>query len=58
MSDPDELRIQAKRYRKMALRFTDQRTVDALIELAEEYEATAAQMDASRSNCCNSRTCC
>ncbi len=58
MSDPDELRIQAKRYRIMALRFTDQRTVDALIELAEEYEARAAEMAGARSNCCNSRTCC
>ena len=46
--DPDELRERAYRYRKMALGITDARAVKALNDLADEYEARAAQPDPLR----------
>jgi hypothetical protein len=39
--EQDELRRRASRFREIARRITDQRTVEALEELAEEYEARA-----------------
>jgi hypothetical protein len=42
---PDELRQKALRYRGMVLIVSDQRLVDALISLAEEYEALAEHME-------------
>jgi hypothetical protein len=41
---PDELREKALRYRGMVLTVSDQRLIDALISLAEEYEALAEHM--------------
>jgi hypothetical protein len=43
---PRELRQQADRYRAMALGFSDAQTICALGELANEYEALAAKMEA------------
>ena len=42
--DPDELRERACRYRKIADGITDARAVKALNDLADEYEARAAQV--------------
>jgi hypothetical protein len=42
--DPEELRERAYQYRKMAARNTDARAVKALNDLADEYEARAAQV--------------
>ena len=42
--DPDELRERAYRYRKMATRIIDDRAVKALNDLADEYDARAAQV--------------
>ncbi len=47
---PDELREKALRYRGMVLIVSDQRLVDALISLAEEYEALAEQMEKAQTN--------
>jgi hypothetical protein len=44
--DPDELRERACRYRKMATRIIDVRAVKALNDLANEYDARAAQVQA------------
>jgi hypothetical protein len=37
-----ELRAAARRYRRLAAEMTDQRTIDALHQLATEYEASAS----------------
>jgi hypothetical protein len=37
--DPDELRRRASQYRDIARRITDERTMKALNDLADEYEA-------------------
>jgi hypothetical protein len=42
---PDQLREKALRYRGMVLIVSDQRLVDSLISLAEEYEALAEHME-------------
>jgi hypothetical protein len=42
---PAELREKAMRYREMVLIVSDQRLVDALISLAEEYEALAERIE-------------
>ena len=39
--EPDELRRRASRYRDLASRMIDPRAVEALRELADEYEARA-----------------
>lgn len=44
--DPDDLRDRASRYRDIARTTTDARAVKALYELAEEYEAQAAEAEA------------
>jgi hypothetical protein len=45
MEDPEELRDKAERYRRMALQFNDPRTINALNELAREYDAVAARLE-------------
>ena len=42
---PDELREKAARYREMATNLADRKAIDALHQLAEEYEALAAKME-------------
>jgi hypothetical protein len=42
---PAEMRKRALRYRQMATTLLDQRTIDALISLAEEYEEMAERME-------------
>jgi hypothetical protein len=42
---PGDLREQARRYRHLALGITDRRTVEAITDLAAEYEAAAAAME-------------
>ena len=38
MTEPEELRAAAQRYREIGKRIPDPRTIDALAELAQEYE--------------------
>jgi hypothetical protein len=45
MRSSDDLRERARRYQRLAAQYPDQRTVQALTELAAEYEATAAAME-------------
>jgi hypothetical protein len=45
---PDDLRKRANRYRTMAANITDTRTVQALHELAAEYEARANRIEAQQ----------
>jgi hypothetical protein len=40
-----ELRERAARYRRMALHLVDAQAVKVLIELAEEYEAAATELE-------------
>jgi hypothetical protein len=47
---PDELREKALRYRGMVLIVSDQRLVDALISLAEEYEALAEHIEKAQTD--------
>jgi hypothetical protein len=42
---PAELRNTAARYREMAKHFSDLRTVDALKELADRYDAMAVDVE-------------
>lgn len=44
----EALRSQATRCRRLALSVTDQRTVDALMSMASEYEAQAQALEGSR----------
>ncbi len=46
----DELREKALRYRGMVLIVSDQRLIDALISLAEEYEALAEHMEKAQTD--------
>jgi Protein of unknown function (DUF2934) len=45
MKGPGELREQARRYRELASKFTDERLLHATTELAQKYEAEAAKME-------------
>jgi hypothetical protein len=45
MRSPDDLRERARRYQRLAAQYPDRRTVQALTELAAEYEAAAASME-------------
>ena len=54
MNNPSDLRTGAERYRRMAQMVTDQRTIDALHELAAEYEARAARLEAEEKEECAS----
>ncbi len=42
---PAELREKANRYRALAIQITDERTMDALLELANEYDEMADRLD-------------
>jgi hypothetical protein len=42
---PDELREKAARYRQMAANLADRNAINALHELADEYEALAARLE-------------
>jgi hypothetical protein len=44
-SKPDKLREKALRYRAMMVLVSDQRLVDALSSLADEYEALAERVE-------------
>jgi hypothetical protein len=46
MKSAAELREAAQRYRQMATTITDRQTIEALHELAAEYEALADRLDA------------
>jgi hypothetical protein len=53
MTKSEELRAAAQRYREIGKRITDPRTIDALAELAQEYDRKADEMerrDTQRSN--------
>ena len=43
---PDDMRKRAERYRAIAFGIGDARTIEVLHELAAEYEALAAAMEA------------
>jgi hypothetical protein len=45
MTKPEELRAVAQRYREIGKRITDPRTIDALAELAQEYDRKADEME-------------
>jgi hypothetical protein len=47
MESPDELRQKAERYRRLARSMDDRQLVEALKELALEYDAVAATLDAA-----------
>jgi hypothetical protein len=45
MTKSEELRAAAQRYREIGKRITDPRTIDALAELAQEYDRKADEME-------------
>ena len=45
MKSASELRRAAKKYRLMARQSADPKMIEALTELAEEYEATAKELE-------------
>lgn len=45
MESPLELRQRAERYRRLALSATDRQAIEALKELATEYDALAAALE-------------
>lgn len=47
MATPSVRRLAAERYRRMARTIIDRRAINALTELADEYEAQAASMEAT-----------
>lgn len=47
MESPEKLREQAERYRRLIFSTADYRTIEALRELAAEYEAMALKLDAA-----------
>jgi hypothetical protein len=49
METPDELRDKATRYRSLKGNLTDQRVLQALTELADEYDTLAAKLDGKAS---------
>jgi hypothetical protein len=44
-TQPAELRVRARRYRAMVILASDERVIRALVELADEYEALADQLE-------------
>jgi hypothetical protein len=46
--NPDELRNRANRYRAIATGINDPRTIEALHDLAAQYEARADRIEAQR----------
>jgi hypothetical protein len=49
-SRPEQLREKALRYRAMTVLVSDQRLVDALSSLADEYEALADRVENSQTD--------
>jgi hypothetical protein len=47
-TNPDDLRHRAIRYRAIAPRLNDAQTIQALHDLADEYEVLAARIEAQR----------
>jgi hypothetical protein len=47
MDSPHELRARAERYRQMTATVTDPLALEALRELADRYEAMAAELEAA-----------
>ena len=47
MESSDDLRQKAERYRRIALSMTDEQGFEALQELAAEYDALAATLEAA-----------
>jgi hypothetical protein len=45
MQNPEELRQKAQHYRQWATTVTDQRTIDALKELADQYDRLAGHLE-------------
>jgi hypothetical protein len=45
MKSPEELRVEAARCRRLAAEITDRWTIDALLQLAEEFESMAATLE-------------
>jgi hypothetical protein len=45
MTKPEELRAAAQRYREIGKRIIDPHTIDALAELAREYDRQADEME-------------
>jgi hypothetical protein len=45
MDHPDDLRATAERYRRLAKFITDMQALEALAELADEYEALADRLE-------------
>jgi hypothetical protein len=48
MESSDELRQRAERYRRMALSVSDEQAIETLKELAAEFDALAATLDAGQ----------
>jgi hypothetical protein len=42
---PEELRNRANHYRTMATKITDARAIEALLRLADKYDAVATEME-------------
>ncbi|HEY0182808.1 MAG TPA: DUF2934 domain-containing protein [Rhodopila sp.] len=47
MRNPAELREQARRYRRLTAGITDQRVINAITELAAEYESAATALESA-----------
>jgi hypothetical protein len=45
-SDPEALRERAEHYRELTSRTTDPMAIEALLELADHYDALAAELEA------------
>ena len=44
--DPEALRAKAEHYRELATDIMDPKAIEALLELADEYDALAAELEA------------
>jgi hypothetical protein len=44
-SDPEGLRERAEHYRELSSRITDPMAIEALLELADRYDALAAELE-------------
>jgi hypothetical protein len=53
MNSPDELRKRAIHYRDMIRDIDDERAIEALRDLAERYDALAAEMEAEEQSRCS-----
>jgi hypothetical protein len=50
MKSPEDLRREAARCRRLAAEITDRWTIDALLQLAEEFEKAAATLEEAAAN--------